>query len=377
MKTQYKWALGILVIALVGVGAARWYKGNQAKQETLRQQQTTQLIQPTVVLSPEDVFELQLEAVALGIPVSGQVKAANSAVLKARVSGELQDLSLREGDHVARGQILARIETTDYTSRLRQAQQQAEAAKTQVDIAKRSFDNNRSLVEQGFISKTALESSNSTFAGAQATYQAATAAVDLAQKALEDTQLRAPISGQISQRFAQTGERVAVDAKVLEVVDLTRMELEATLSGAESMQVRVGQTAKVTLEGAADAYTARLIRINPSLTAGSRAVTVYFGLDTQASKGALRQGLYAQGIITLGGVKTLAVPLSALRTDKPKPYLQVIRGGKIVHQEVDLGERGQVNGGDFVGISGLASGSQVVAGSAGLLAEGTLVSVGK
>ena len=111
-------------------------------------------------------------------------------------------------------------------ARLRQAQQQADAARTQVDISQRQFANNRTLVDQGFISPTALDASKPARPGAQASYQAAQAAADVARKAVADTVLQ-PIDGQVAQRLAQNGERVAVEARILEVVDLSRLELEA------------------------------------------------------------------------------------------------------------------------------------------------------
>jgi RND family efflux transporter MFP subunit len=294
----------------------------------------------------------------------------NSAFVKARVAGELQSLTVREGDFVRAGQVIAKVDSTEYQARVRQAQQQAESAKAQIDIAQRSFDNNRSLVGQGFISKTALDTSLASLATAQANYQAALAGADVATKALDDTVLRAPISGQVSQRLAQPGERIAIDAKVIEIVDASRLELEASLNAADSMTVKVGQQAQLTVEGAAKPLVAKVVRINPTAVSGSRAVLVYLSI---AGNPGLRQGLFAQGTLATGTAESLAVPLSAVRTDKPLPYVQWLKDGQLMHVPVTLGARGEAMGQTMVAVSGVAEGSEILSGTAGLVREGTQI----
>jgi RND family efflux transporter MFP subunit len=304
------------------------------------------------------------------VALSGALKAANSAFVKARVPGELQELTVREGDFVKAGQIIARVEATEFLARVRQAQQQAQAAKAQVDIAQRSFDNNRSLVDQGFISKTALEASQASLAAARSNYQAAQSGADVATKSLDDTVLRAPLSGQIAQRLAQPGERVSVDARVVEIVDLSRLELEANLSAAESLGVKLGQTALLTIEGASQPIKARVLRINPSALTGSRSVLAYLALDNNTG---LRQGLFAQGLLQTGNASALAVPLSAVRTDKPQAYVQVLDKEQVRHQTVELGARGQAMDQTMVEVKGLAEGLTLLSGSVGAVREGTPV----
>jgi RND family efflux transporter MFP subunit len=282
-------------------------------------------------------------------------------------------LTLREGDSVKAGQIIAHIDATESQARERQARQQMQAAKAQVDIAQRGFDNNKALVAQGFISSTALESSQATLNAAIATLAAAQAGVDLAVKSLDDTVLRAPISGLISQRLAQPGERVAVEARVVEIVDVSRLELEASLNAADSLQVKIGQTAQLTIEGASQSIAARVVHINPSATVGSRAVLVYLAITAQGNTVNLRQGLFAQGSLATGSIHTLTVPLTAVRTDKPQPYVQVVQNNQVLHQTVELGQRSDVKGQTLVAISGVPLGTMIIDGSVGSLRSGTLV----
>ena len=369
MKRWLKWGAAALIVVLLAVGVARALATRKAQQVALAEQ-VAQRAQTVLDLSSADVLQAKTRELALALAISGPLKAVNTALVKARVAGELQAFTAREGEPVKAGQIVARVEPTEYQARLRQAQQQAASAKAQGDIAQRSFDNNRSLVDQGFISKTALDTSSASLAAAQATYQAAQAAVDMAIKALDDTVLRAPISGTVSQRLAQNGERVGIDARVIEIVDLSRLELEASVSAAESMDVRVGQTAKLRIEGASQGVTASVVRVNPSALAGSRAVLVYLAIDNPSG---LRAGLFAQGSLEVGRKQVLTLPLSAVRTDKPEPYVQMLVNNVVKHQPVALGDRGGFDGTAMVAITGLPENATLLSGSVGALREGTAV----
>ena len=370
MKPWIKWTSAALAVAvLAGVGL-RLAASNKAKKTTLEAQQAALQVPVRLELTTGDLIQARTLDLTRSLPVSGPIKAVNSAFVKARVAGELQGLTVREGDRVQAGQVLARVDATEYQARTRQAQQQAESAKAQVDIARRSFDNNRKLVDQGFISQTALESSSASLAAAEASYRAAMAAADIARKSIDDTVLRAPITGQVAQRLAQPGERVAIDARVLEVVDLNRLEVEASLAAADSIGVQVGQAVRLNVEGSNRSLTGKVARINPSAVAGSRSVLAYLSLDTTEG---LRQGLFAQGSIAVGVSRALAVPVSTIRTDKPLPYVQWVQDNKVAHQTVTLGERGEADGVPMVAVTGLAEGSQVLSGAVGALRAGTAI----
>ena len=374
-KRWAAWLMGALVLALL-MGWALWAR--RAAQQA-----------PTVAAAPlamqiaaDEIWPLRRYSMVLGVPVSGTLRAVHSASIKARVAGELQGLTLREGDSVRAGQEVARIEAVEMQARLRQAQQQAEAARAQVNISQRQYDNNRALVAQGFISRTALDTSQASLSAAQSSYQAAVAGADVARKSLADTVLRSPISGHIAQRLAQNGERVSVDMRILDVVDLSRMEVEALLGPADSVRVRVGQTAQLYVEGSAGSapITATVARISPSAQAGSRAVPVYLTMDNttdaRAQHSALRQGLFVQGTLSTGQAELLAVPLDAVRTDKPVPYVQIADNGRVVHHSVQIGARSQQGEQTLIAIEGaqgraLAEGALVLTGRVGALPEGT------
>ena len=374
MKRWIPWMAAAIAVVLVGSGVWRAMAARQAQQKALSEA-TAQRVAAPLQLGADEVLRVMPVNLPLGVPVSGALRAVDSAMVKARVGGELQGLTVREGDSVKVGQEVARIDPTEARARLRQAQQQADAARSQVDINQRQYTNNRALVDQGFISPTALVTSQASLEAAQSSYQAAVAAADVARKALDDTVLRSPISGQVAQRLAQPGERVAVDARIIEVVDLSRLELEALLPPADSVAVRVGQKAQLSVEGIPAPVTATVVRINPSAQAGSRTVPVYLRVEQTQNATPLRQGLFVQGTLDTGRADVLAVPLDAVRTDKPAPYLQTLKDGRVAYAEIKTGTRAVVGGQTLVAVEGVPAGTPVIAGRIGQLREGTAISI--
>ncbi len=368
-----KWLLlGLLVIG-IALGVARALAKRKAQGEAASAAAVAAQQAPVYEVPPQDVATVAQLELAQAVGVSGSLKALQTAAIKAKVAGEVQGITKREGDSVKAGEVLARIDSTEAQARVRQAEQQAKSAQAQVLIAKRSQDNNQSLVQQGFISATALETSTNNLAAAEANHQAALAALDIARKALADTTLRSPLSGQVSARMVQNGERIGIDARILEVVDLAGFELEAALAPAEAASVVAGQKAQLKIEGLDKPVEATVARINPSVQAGSRSVLVYLRLPAAAG---MRQGLFAQGEIVTGRLNAPAVPLSAVRNDKPQPYIQLIQAGKIAHVPVTLGRQGLLDGEPMLVLDGVAAapvGTQLLRVQAGLIREGTEV----
>ena len=366
--------IGVILLALAA-GVWRSLSNKRAQQLAAS---TPAATVTQVELASSDVLKAELRDITQGLSVSGTVKAVNYAVIKARVAGELTEVVAREGDVVKTGDVLARIDPTEYQRRWQQTAEQAKSAQAQMEITKRQWNNNQSLVTQGFISKAAMDNSLANFLGAEATYKAAIAGADVARKALDDATLRAPFAGIVSGRAAQVGERVGIDAKIMELVDLNQLEVEVPLSPSESMDVRVGQVAALQVEDRNDTLGAKVKRISPSAQTGSRSVLIYLTLDKAQG---LRHGLFAKGILGLGKSQVLAVPLSAVRTDRAKPYVQVIEQVgeqlQVAHKTVTLGVRGmdlaQPESDTLVGVTGLVEGSTVLKSHVGALREGMVV----
>lgn len=359
-------AVALLIAAVLALAIGRVVTARKAQQS---QGAGTPPAPAALELTPADLATATRAELTRQLEISGSLKAVNSAIVKAKVAAELRTISVREGDAVKAGQVIAQLDSTEYDWRLRQAEQQAAAAGAQLEIAQRQLTNNQALVAQGFISPTALESSVSAEAGAKATLEAARAAVELARKARADTTVVAPISGVVSQRLAQPGERLAIDARLIEIVDLSRLEVEAGIAPEDVAALRVGAAAQLQIDGVPDAIRARVARINPSAQAGSRTVPAYLAVEPHP---ALRHGLFARGWIELERRPALVVPLSAVRSDQSRPYVLRVNGDRAELRVPEFGSRGQALGVGVVEVrTGLVDGDRLLAGSVGVVRDGT------
>jgi len=367
-----RWALGLVVVAIAALVATRVWTQRLAAAKTAAA--TTAATAPAALdVATSDLLAVPVVELTRTLDVSGGLKAVNSAFVKARVAGEIKTLTVREGDTVRAGQVIGQIDATEFDWRLRQAEQTAQANRAQVEIARRALDNNKALVAQGFISPTALDTAVNNDAAAQANLNAALAAVELAKKARADATLVAPIAGQVSQRLAQPGERIAIDARVVEIVDLSRVEFEAAVPPEEAGSLRVGQTARLSIDGVAEPLAATVARINPSAQTGSRAVLAYLSV---ARHPALRQGLFARGAIELDRRRALAVPVSAVRIDQAQPYLLLVQDGLARQRTVKTGPAGVHDGVALVEImQGVVEGDRVLGASVGMVPDGTPLKV--
>jgi RND family efflux transporter MFP subunit len=376
MSRRTRWLLGLGAVLVLGALAVLGSRGLAGRKPGTASPAKAAASAPTpaIELAATDIARAERAELTQTLAVSGGLRAVQSAYVKARVAAEVKSLAVREGDRVSAGQLIGQLDTTEYDWRLRQAEDQAKSAEAQLDIAERTLANNQALVNQGFISRNALDTSVSNAAAARAALQAAKAAAEIARKAVKDGEVRAPIAGLVSQRLVQPGERVPVDTRLVEIVDLSRIELEAAVAPEDVPSVRVGQPARVAIDGLAEPVPARVVRINPSAAAGTRAVMAYLLLDNQPG---LRQGLFGRATVEMQRRAALVVPASAVRFDQSQPYVVVAQQGLAVERVVTTGQRGDAAFGAGARpepaveiVTGLEPGSIVLRGTVGSLRGG-------
>jgi RND family efflux transporter MFP subunit len=288
-------------------------------------------------VSALDVATVNKRSLSHSLPMSGTLMPFTQATIKSKVSGEVLELSVREGQDVKKGDVLVRIDTRNLQVNYDSQAAALEKARADLDLAKLNRDKNRALLDKNYISKTTYEATESAYAANVANVKLAQAMAKLAEINLQDAVVRAPFAATVAKRFVFRGEKVAPDSSLLTLVDLLSMELQAAVPASEVSSIKVGQRAKFEVSGFGNREFMGLIeRINPVAEEGTRSITVY--LNVQNKDGALRGGMFAQGALTLEGTElVLAIPITAIHQESGARYVYTLQQDTVVRTPVTLG----------------------------------------
>ncbi|HEY6966386.1 MAG TPA: efflux RND transporter periplasmic adaptor subunit [Burkholderiales bacterium] len=360
MKRTVKIAL-VLAVAVLTAGGYAAMRGKRADGKAAAPVQVAEFLQSDLTIVEPGALERSL-------PVTGSLTPFTEATVKAKVAGELVAVPVREGESVRQGQLLAKIDLTEVQAKVAAREADMQAAKAQLVWAEKNRGQQKALLDKGFISQSAFDNVQSSHDVAAAKLRAAEADLVVARKSLGDAVLVAPFAGIVSLRHAQPGERVALDAKVVSIVDLSRLQLEATVPPAAIGEVKIGQPMSFKVEGFGErSFAGRIERINPAANAGSRSISVYAVIDNP--EGILRAGMFAQGALTLSRLdNALAVPASAVREEIGQTFVYAIENGMLKRKNVKVGAAD--SDGRVQVLDGLAAGDRIVRANLGSLREG-------
>jgi len=360
LKSPQRWRVPLIGLVVLGLAGGGWtIMKSQAKPADAPKSAAAPVKAPVLELASADVAPISARQLAVGLPLSGSLIPVSQATIKSKVSGQVQEAELREGVSVHEGQVLARLDQADLKARLAQQQAVLEEAQARLSMAQKNEYNAKALLSQKFISQTSFDTTANAVELARANVKSASAMVDLARIALNDSVIRAPISGIISKRHVQAGDKVAPDMPVYTIVGLQELTLEAQVPTTDIPRVKVGQEVSFHVDGFAKReFSGKVARVNPTAEAGSRAMLVYISVSNK--DGALRGGMFAKGEITTERTKEAPmVPLAALREEAGKQVVYKVSEGVIVSQPVSIGLRSEDQGIAEV-TAGLDAGANVI-----------------
>jgi HlyD family secretion protein len=205
------------------------------------------------------------------ITANGKIQPEKEVKISPDVSGEIVELTVKEGDNVEKGQLLLRIKPDNYISQrdrslaeISSAQARRAQADAQATQAELSYKRNKQLYEQQTISKSDFEQAEATYTVAKATVDAAKFAITSAEASLKDanenltkTSIYAPMTGTVSMLLVELGERVAgtnlmAGTELMRVADLSRMEAQVQVNENDIPRVKLGDTALIEVDAYLD-----------------------------------------------------------------------------------------------------------------------------
>ena len=269
-------------------------------------------------------------------------------------------VAVDEGSRVARGQLLATVDPTDY----RLAYEQADLARArQADELARA----RLLRTSGSIAANDFDKLDNGL-------RQATVARDLAAKRLADARLVAPFTGTIARKSVERGATASTGTAVLTLVDLSEVEVRVGVSEADVGQLRVGQPATVEVPALGRTIAGRVAHVGVVADPASRTYAVNVALPNPT--GALRGGMVATVVLPTGRARdAVVVPAAAVMRDADGATLVYVYAPSERRVHARRVEVGDARGADVELARGLAAGEPVVVGGQQRLRDGSAVVV--
>lgn len=329
---------------------------------------------PAVVqLAPENVATAVVADLTSGPFVSGQLTPAREATVRAQTGGALVSLTVDRGRSVRAGDVIGRIAARDLDDALASAQAGVKSSENALTVARSEAARTEALVKGGALAARDLEQARNMVAGAEAQVAAARAREKSVWQQLDDTKVRAPISGVVSDRPANAGDIVSPGTPLVTIIDPSSMRLEAAVASDQISLVRPGAKVRFRVRGlSTDIVTGTIDRLSPTADPVTRQVTIFVTLPNLGGK--LIAGLFAEGRVDAETRRGVIVPMGAVDESGPTALITRIRDGKAERVPVTLGLR--QSEAELVEVtSGIAEGDVVILGAARTLSSGTPVRV--
>lgn len=356
------------------------------------------------------VVRAETGRLARTVVVSGTLAADEQAELGPKIAGRLSSLAVDLGDHVRRGQVLARLSPTDLELRVRQSHNALQQARAQLGLppdgparvvdpadtalvkqaaanlnqARLTRDRMARLFQQQLIPQQDFDAAEAALQVAEARHQEAIetartrqallsqrmSELEIARQQLRDSAITAPFDGRIRERLAGVGDYLAVGQPVVVLVRVHPLRLRLEVPEREAAGVRGGQPVRLTVEGDPGTHEGRVARISPAIREDSR--TLLVEAEVPNPGGRLRPGSFAKAeIVTQADEPAVLVPTSAVVSFAGIEKVLGVADGHAVEKRVKTGRRA----GDRVEIlEGAAAGDLVVV-EPGNLVDGQPVTV--
>lgn len=360
----------VLLIIAIGAGAFLFFS---PPAENLPEAAEPAQAEPVAMrLSPLEVLTVAASDQQETARITGTLRPVRQTIVSTRSAGTVEAVRVQPGDAVSTGTVIAELDTAELVLGRRQQQSAIQATRVQLDLAESQLLTARTLVDRGTSPRSALDSAQANYDALAANLAAQEAQLASLDLNLANATIHAPYAGVISERSLDPGQSVNPGTPVVTLVDTSAMEVAATASLSDAIQIAVGQPVTITVESLSNrAFTANVDRISPVAAQGTRTLPVFLTLDNP--DGILRGGMFVTGQIVVDAAQdVLSIPARAVLTDEEGSHVLVVDNDQLVRRAVETG-RTWPSSRTVEIVEGLAAGDVIVAQELSGLAAGSRV----
>jgi len=314
--------------------------------------------------------------------VVGNLIGAATVEAVPKVSGRLDEVSVRLGDRVRRGQTLAKVEDREIAEQVKQAQAAFDVSaatirqrEADLRLAQTNLDRSKNLFDRQLIPKQTYDDTDARYQAAaaqldlaKAQYQQAQARLDELKINLSNTIIASPVSGFIGKRVLDAGAWVTPNSSFISVVDIGVVRLVANVVEKDLRHINSGMKADVIVDAyPGEHFVGRIAHVAPVLDPATRTAQIEVEIDNTAFR--LKPGMYATvSFVIEHKEKVLVVPANAVIEAQGKKGVYLPGDGNVAKfQPVTLGMADPTQ----VEITaGVTEGMRVISTGAAALREG-------
>lgn len=325
---------------------------------------------PTEIeIGRENVIEVQSQEITVGPLVSGELKAEREATVRAEAGGRVLQVFPQEGQTVAAGTLLARIEGQPLQDAYASAQSALRSAEQTAAWAQKEAARIESLVKGGALAERDAELARNQATQATAAADDARSRVTSVRKSLDDLTVRAPIAGIVSKKHVNAGDVVSPGGELYTIIDPSSMRLEASVPSEQIAAIQIGGTVGFQVRGyPQERFEGRIERISPTADSATRQVPIFVTIPNTSRR--LVAGLFAEGRVQQQAKTTLVVPSIAVNEASGAPWVLKVHDGKAQRVDVAVGLRDEQT--ERVEITkGVVAGDLLLVGAAQGMTPGT------
>ena len=264
-------------------------------------------------------------SISVSVGSSGVVEPLATVEVKSKASGEILELFVETGDYVEEGALLVHIDPRTVRNRLAQAEAALKAAQSRRQISVSQMKRAERLVKSGTFTEADYEQAALELANAEAQVVSTEVDVENARIAVDDTEIRAPVTGTVIMKPVEKGQVISSPTQdfaggtlLMSMADLSAVQIRALIDETDIGKVRVGMQAEVTVAAYPNQpFVGEVVKIEPQAVVEQNVTMFAVLLSISNSEGMLMPGMNAEVEISVAERQNvLAVPLMALRTDR-------------------------------------------------------------